>query len=83
MMNEADCGTIIQAAVDPSDESIYLVSQERAKFAVNKQLARRCSPYIDGLLRSGMREAGEFAMCTNVHKSYDLLASWATLLHLK
>jgi hypothetical protein len=75
-MDEEDCACVVQAAVYSPDESIFLVSREGTRFAVNEQLARRCSPYFQGLLQNGMREAGKFAICTKQHEIDPIPLVW-------
>jgi hypothetical protein len=66
-LSAEDWHAVISAGVCSCEESILLVSREGKQFPVNEQLARRCSPYFDGLLENPMLEAGKF--CTGEPRS--------------
>jgi hypothetical protein len=57
--DDTDWASIIRAGVFTSDESIILISKEGKQFIVKEQVAKSCTPYFEGLLGNGMREAGE------------------------
>jgi hypothetical protein len=58
---QPDWNSVISAWVFSCDETIFLVSKEGTKFPVNQHIATDCSPYFQGLLTSGMLEAGKSA----------------------